>query len=359
MISVLWFAACDGGIAFAPTFKVVFILRTLFGLGMGAEWSAGTTMAMENWPKRSRGIASGVLQGSWAIGYLLASKVSGAMLNADGTNWRTLFLVAAAPALLVLPIRLWVPESLTAAKEEDAPPVVQAAAVTNEQSSTPEKKPLSAFAVLFLASLYTGVAFAAYYAFTTLYATFLGKELHLLPPDRAHLVVLFNIGMMVGSLGCGYLAAKWSPVGAILICSCTVFLVLPIYVGWAAGFLHVAPYTSLEIGAFLGGIFGAGFCGVTPLLLTSMFPAGVRARSIGIVYHVGACFAAFAPPLVTILVETYHLTYAQAIFASSGGFHLILGIALVFRPRGLFASSDAKAIEAEAQANALPVPEFH
>jgi SHS family lactate transporter-like MFS transporter len=77
MFSLLWFAVMDGSIAFAGSFTTVLVLRTLFGFGMGAEWTAGTTLAMENWPKRSRGIASGVLQGSWAVGYLIAGLVAG------------------------------------------------------------------------------------------------------------------------------------------------------------------------------------------------------------------------------------------------------------------------------------------
>src|SRR4051812_38306263 len=46
MISLVWFALCDGAVAFAPTFKWVLILRTLFGFGMGAEWTSGATLAM-------------------------------------------------------------------------------------------------------------------------------------------------------------------------------------------------------------------------------------------------------------------------------------------------------------------------
>src|SRR4051812_15286391 len=109
MISILWFSLCDGAIAFAPSFAAILGLRTLFGLGMGAEWASGTALAMENVPARSRGIASGVLQGSWAIGYLLAAVVSSFVLPRLG--WRALFLIAACPALVVLAIRSWVPES--------------------------------------------------------------------------------------------------------------------------------------------------------------------------------------------------------------------------------------------------------
>ncbi|MBZ0233370.1 MAG: MFS transporter, partial [Deltaproteobacteria bacterium] len=105
MLSLLWFAVFDGLVALAPTFAWVLVLRTLFGFGMGAEWTAGSTLAMENWPARSRGIASGILQGSWAIGFLLAALASAVVVPAWG--WRALFVIATVPALLALPIRWW------------------------------------------------------------------------------------------------------------------------------------------------------------------------------------------------------------------------------------------------------------
>ena len=109
MISLVWFALATVAWRSRRRSSWVLVLRTIFGFGMGAEWTSGATLAMENWPARSRGIASGVLQGSWAIGYLLAALAYGWIVPHFG--WRALFLVAAAPALLVLPIRIWVPES--------------------------------------------------------------------------------------------------------------------------------------------------------------------------------------------------------------------------------------------------------
>ena len=58
-----------------------------------------------------------------------------------------------------------------------------------------------------------------------------------------------------------------------------------------------------SLGAFLGGALGVGYSGVTPVLTTSLFPAHVRARAIGIVYHVGALLAAFVPTLIPWLAE--------------------------------------------------------
>src|SRR5690349_9916023 len=45
MLSLIWFAIFDASIFFAPTFTWVIVLRTIFGFGMGAEWTAGTALA--------------------------------------------------------------------------------------------------------------------------------------------------------------------------------------------------------------------------------------------------------------------------------------------------------------------------
>ena len=107
MLSLLWLAAFDGAIYFAGSFGAIVVLRTIFGLGMGAEWTAGTAMAMESWPARSRKIASGLLQAGWPIGFLLAAAVAAWVVPVWG--WRSVFLIAAVPSLLVLPIRFLVP----------------------------------------------------------------------------------------------------------------------------------------------------------------------------------------------------------------------------------------------------------
>src|SRR5206468_12418288 len=73
MISILWYSICNFIAGFSPTFWFLFLFRALLGIGMGAEWPAGAALAMESWPARSRGIMSGILQGSWSLGFLLSS----------------------------------------------------------------------------------------------------------------------------------------------------------------------------------------------------------------------------------------------------------------------------------------------
>ncbi len=287
LLSVVWFALCDGAVALAPSFTAVLVLRTLFGIGMGAEWTSGTTLAMESMPKRLRGLASGVLQGSWAIGYLLAAAVSAIVLPRWG--WRAMFVVAALPALFTIPMRWWVKES----------PEI-GARVAHEKYAFPLRRAFREEPALLRkvawgsATMATG--FGAYYGLTSLYPTMLRLELGASDGGVALLVALFNVGMMTGSIVIGLLATKRGPAFAIGVPAALAVLAIPLYAGVVPG--------GLEAGAFLGGAIGCGFCGATPIVLTSLFPAPVRARLVGLVYHIGAAGAALVPMAIAALAKS-------------------------------------------------------
>ncbi|HEY1557079.1 MAG TPA: MFS transporter [Kofleriaceae bacterium] len=272
MMSLVWFAIFDAAIYFAPSFTWLLVLRTLFGFGMGAEWTAGTALAMESFPPSGRRFASGLLQAGWPIGFLLAAATAYFVVPAFG--WRAMFLIAAVPALLVLPIRAFVPDELAHAKGH---------------SSRGALRDLAAPAVrrmLVLGSLIMALGFIVYYAMTTSY---MGLHLELgFTPARGWLdLIWFNVGMLAGVIGAGWVANRFGVIVALVAPALLMVVALPLFVGVAPG--------AISIGAFLGGALGVGYSGVTPVLTTSLFPEHVRARAIGIVYHVGALIAAFVP----------------------------------------------------------------
>lgn len=297
LISIVWFALCDGAVAFAPSFAAILVLRTLFGLGMGAEWTSGTTLAMENWPARSRGIASGVLQGSWAIGYLLAATVSAYVVPRYG--WRTLFIIAALPALLALPMRYFVPESEEWKKERGTGRVEPTLKELFKQYPGLLRRTLWGCGAM-------AAGFGAYYAVTSPYPKMLFAEHGMNESGVAWLVVLFNIGMMVGSVTWGVVASKRGTTWGLAVPAGVALLILPFYVGRIEG--------GLTLGAILGGVFAVGFSGVTPLLLTGLFPAAGRARLVGLVYHIGACFAGFVPMGIAALAQYTGMTLGRSLW---------------------------------------------
>ena len=93
----------------APSLTALLILRTIFGVAMGGEWGVGASLTMETIPPKTRGLISGLLQAGYPSGYLIASIVFALLFPVIG--WRGMFMVGAAPALLVLFIRSKVEES--------------------------------------------------------------------------------------------------------------------------------------------------------------------------------------------------------------------------------------------------------
>src|SRR5205809_7294559 len=108
MISIFWYSICNFIAGFSPTLWFLLIFRTLLGIGMGAEWPAGAALAMEQWPIRSRGFMSGVVQGSWSIGFLLSCVIYG--LFYDQFGWRGLVWIGVLPALALVDLRYFVKE---------------------------------------------------------------------------------------------------------------------------------------------------------------------------------------------------------------------------------------------------------
>src|SRR6202049_4494681 len=97
MISILWYSICNFIAGFSPSFIFLLVVRTILGIGMGAEWPAGAALAMETWPIRSRGLMSSVLQGSWALGYLLSALLYATIFQYIG--WRGMLWLGVLPAL--------------------------------------------------------------------------------------------------------------------------------------------------------------------------------------------------------------------------------------------------------------------
>src|SRR4030081_3321075 len=77
MISIAWYSLSNFIAGFSPTLWFLLLFRALLGIGMGAEWPVGAALVMENWPQRSRGLMSGILQASGNLGFLLSSIVYG------------------------------------------------------------------------------------------------------------------------------------------------------------------------------------------------------------------------------------------------------------------------------------------
>src|SRR5213593_6664 len=100
MIDVVAYSILSVASGLAPNFTAFLIVRALFGIAMGGEWGAGTSLVMEKISPKWRGLLSGILQQGYTTGNLLASIAYFFVVPHFG--WRALFFVGGAPALLAL-----------------------------------------------------------------------------------------------------------------------------------------------------------------------------------------------------------------------------------------------------------------
>lgn len=92
---------------FAVNWQQLLMLRLITGLGIGGEWTAGSALLSETWPKRSRPWIASILQAGVNVGVLLAAATTYALAAYPK---RYVFLVGGSPLLLAMWVNRCVPE---------------------------------------------------------------------------------------------------------------------------------------------------------------------------------------------------------------------------------------------------------
>ncbi|MGY3601661.1 putative MFS transporter [Bradyrhizobium sp. USDA 4341] len=83
--------------------------RLLLGFGMGMEFPVAQSMVSEIMPARNRGRYIAFLEGFWPLGFIASGLLTYFVLQA--ADWRWVFILQAIPAVFVLVVRRYVPES--------------------------------------------------------------------------------------------------------------------------------------------------------------------------------------------------------------------------------------------------------
>jgi SHS family lactate transporter-like MFS transporter len=247
MISILWYSICNFIAGFSPTFLFLFIFRALLGVGMGAEWPAGAALAMESWPPRSRGLMSGVLQGSWSIGFVLSAGAYALLY--DSIGWRGLLWLGILPALAVVWVRKYVKE----------PEVWVENRRKQRESAYEVRAPLFAiFKPRVLVNTLTSCwwmasSFVVYYSIWSLFATHLQRDLHLGALMVGAPLIVANLAAFLASGFCYHQGAIWggfvAPILTYFAINTGVGFGIPMLIGTVGGLvsfilaLSVGPET--------------------------------------------------------------------------------------------------------------------
>jgi MFS transporter, SHS family, lactate transporter len=302
MANVVFFSVVELACGFAPNYTVFYILRILYGIGMGGEWGVGASLAMEAVPPRLRGMFSGLLQSGYVMGYLLAAVVARFILPAWG--WRPMFWIGGLPALLAFYISSHVPES--EAWKQHRPPSMSAVvrAVAAQWKS-----------FLYLVLFTTFMIFLSH-GTQDLYPDFLGSEHHFSKALVSEIAVIYNIGAILGSISIGMFSEKLGRRYAMIFSMVISLLVIPL---WAFG----ATTGILILGAFLMQFGVQGAWGIVPVHLTEMVPDETRGLVSGLAYQLGTLVGARAPVLEFSLSARFGYRWALA------GFEIFTILALI------------------------------
>ena len=352
MISILWYSVCNLLAGLSPSFAFLIMFRALLGIGMGAEWPAGAALAMESWPARSRGLMSGVLQGSWGLGYALSAAAYGLLYTpleamGKGYGWRGMLILGVLPALACLWIRFYVkePEVWTENKQI--------------QTDTRREVKLPLFAIFkrqYLWNTLTGCLWMAanfwvYYSIWALPATYLQKELGWTPAMVATPLFWGNLLVFVSSAFWGGLSDRIGRRWALMIPCTVAIFVTPIYLTTQSPLVFI-------FGFLLQALIVGGKDTLNPAWLSERFPTEIRASAAGFVYHQGAIWGAFVAPLLSYYAVERHMGFAWPMMVSTMASLVVLVVAVALGPetKGKVLTADLEVIKLEN--NGVPAASF-
>ena len=297
MLSILWFSLFAFLSGFSTSYAMLFAFRALFGIGMGGEWAAGMPLALEHWPTRLRGLASGLLQGGWYWGYILSAltfsyiyPVFAAMpdpfsdASESTLGWRVMFWTGVIPALMVLWIRTGVQESPVWLERQRYLKKTGQQALADRVSFVRLLQP-DLLWVTIQSSLLMSAFMFSYYSISFWYPTFLREQ----GVDPLRYLVAFNGAAILG-------IALWGRASeGVLGRRGAVTLAALAGVAVVSLFLTTSSTLLLLVGAVLMGATGGGIWGMAPAYLTERFPTAVRGVGPGLSYHVGAAVGSVTP----------------------------------------------------------------
>ena len=311
--------------------------RFIAALGMGGEWALGVALVMECWPGKWRPLLAGAIGAAANCGILLVAVIA-RYLQITPDNWRQMFLIGAAPAVLVFLIRLFVPESER----------WQHSVATSTTKVNPLKEvfgPALRFKTC-LAIVLASVALIGTWGsvqWIPLWANKLVAEREMASIKAAHpewyqtdaaalspewaaekkrleqaaqrtagshssdAQILSGLGAIVGSLIAPLIGAMLGRrIAYAILCAASLVLAQILFRAideFGAGLLVLT---------FCVGAATASFYGWFPLYFPELFPTRVRATGQGLSYNAGRVLAAGGAVLQGQLVASFDGSYAKA-----------------------------------------------
>lgn len=291
--------------AFSPNYGVLFILRSIAGLGIGGESGVAFAYLNEAWrTTRRRGLLNGFMQSMFIVGGFFAAQLFKSTLPFGADAWRYSFGFIGLVAILAVGVRLFMPESKLWERARREPKAVREGAI----GPLKEMFTGSLLATSVIALLVSTFGFWTAYA-TVTFGPSLWQQVYKVPPTTvanigliasAVTFVSYNFaGWLSDVIGRGNafrIAAAIGAAGYIVFGILTLGLHVTISPAVAIGSVIFYSYLWLE--------FGYGTSAVQQSWFAELFPTRVRATAMNVTYYVGRAIGAGIFPLAAIAIAT-------------------------------------------------------
>jgi MFS family permease len=283
--------------AFAANLPGLVALRILTGLGVGGEWATGQAYIGETFPAKIRGRFGSLMQTGAPVGMILAAVVGGFLAPVIG--WRACFVLSIIPAIMIIAIRRYMPESdLWGARAKERRDH------TASRTSPVQGLLKPGYRTLFVYSLLLAVFGLSAYWFTYSWLPgYLTQERHLSLWSSAMWMIVAQTGALAGYISFGFVADRIGRRPAFTIYGITMAtgLVMITLFFTDLGSLWLIAVFMLMVG------FGTGFFGGYGPLFAEIFPTEFRNFAMGSAFNLGRGAQFLTPVLIAIIGEQYGL----------------------------------------------------
>jgi MFS transporter, putative metabolite:H+ symporter len=302
------------------------VFRFFVGFGNAGLIAVDIPLVQEFVPSHKRGWVSGLTTTLLPAGNLLGA-LSGAFL-APIIGWRGLFVVGLLPAVLVLLIRVWVPESprwlLQMGRHEEArrslawalqidPRQITAPSTLREPQKASARIPwreLFNYPRSVAAGCITGLSQTGGVGLLLWITTLFVLVLKITPAEASYLMIYVSIVGIIGRLACAYLsdAIGRRKSGMLIGLGAAVTMAL-------AGYLHstyVGTVSMFFVLILIQRFFGDGSYAIVGPYLAEVWPARLRASGMGLAYGVGNLGKILGPLGLALIVGSTNYISPQA-----------------------------------------------
>ncbi|KAL4895962.1 major facilitator superfamily domain-containing protein [Aspergillus ambiguus] len=285
-------------------------VRALYGIAMGGLFGPAAATALEDLPHDARGLLSGCFEMGYAVGYLLAAAFYRALVPTTPHGWRSLFWFGAAPPVLLIAFRWWLPETnyfrvMLAERQARA---------RDDPSSTSTPSGFATFKTwlrecgsalkenwflfIYLIVLMTGFNSCSHGS-QDLYPTFLKDQVGLNASDTTIVTVVGQIGAFIGANFFGYISTFFGR---------RLTMMVTCLIGGALVPAYIFP-RDLRL---IATVFWQQFCvggvwGPIPIHLMEVNPPVMRALLVGLTYQLGNLGSSASATIESIIGERFPL----------------------------------------------------